>query len=248
MTTNVFDGAAGVIATDSRWSWKFGNYVVYLDDTGFDKIQVLEDLVIMYAGDGRMVEAWRNYLGASPRELAKQPAETKEVSVCMIDAKTGHFVKSAGGVYRLFETSRFGGSGGSYACSCWMQNRDAMRAVDTAKRVDPFSGGDVKFVDVRGKKSNLSVVHPTKPVTIAMVNEAVHKRGLVMSINNNSTILGTPVPFQVAAANDRGLEEFGEQIATGGLAPSAPFDGMEREWTAIEKQELNEALSRYGWK
>jgi len=248
MTTNVFDGAVSVVATDSRWSWVVGDKLVYLDDTGFDKIQVLPDLVVMYAGRGDLVQAWRNYFAAVPRTLASQPAETKEVCVCIIDAATGQFVKSAGGVYTVFETSRFGGSGGAFACGCWMDNRDALRAVETAKHSDQSSGGEVRFVDIKGNGGNVKPLHPTNVLTIDMVNAALHKRGQVMPIAKENKILNSSVPFKMAAANDRELEVFGEKVANGELPPHAPFYGMEREWTPIEKEELNDALTRYGWK
>lgn len=247
MTTNVFDGAVKVVATDSRWSWIYGPYVVYCDDTGFHKIQVLDDLVIMFAGRGDLIQSWRDYLATKPRILANQPAATKEVSICMFDAKTGEYVKSAGGVHRIVENSRFAGTGGEHACGCWVVNRNAIRAVETAKTIDPLSGGEVKFVDIVGNDDNLKhafMVYQTP--TIDVVSKALDSRGFVMKIND-STNLGTPVPFKVAAANDTALNDFKVQAASGQLPPSAPFEGMDREWSTVEKQEMNDALRSYGW-
>ena len=248
MTTNVFDGAAGVVATDSRWSWQWDKYIVYLDDTGFEKIQVLDDLVVMFAGNGLLIQAWRDYLAAVPRILANQPAETKKVSVCMIDAQSGEFVRSAGGDYQVFDTSRFGGTGGAHALGCWIANRNAVRAVETAKGRDPSSGGDVKFVDIKGSISNVKALYPTRAVTIHMVIEAVHKRGLVMTMSAKNLHFGKPVPFELAAAQDKNVAAFEQQLASGQLAPSAPFTGMNREWTAAEKEGINDTLKKYGWK
>jgi hypothetical protein len=250
MTTNVYDGPARTVATDSRWSWPviLGRWFVYLDDTGFDKIQVLKDLVVMYAGNGQLVQAWRDYFAAEPRDLSKQPAATKEVCVCVVDAETGAFVNSAGGDYQVFEDSHFGGTGGEYARDCWATNRDAIRAVETAKMKDRSSGGDVKYLDVVNKRGNLMLVHPTNLVTIQMVNQALHKRGVVMDLRKNVTVGGEAVPFEKAAAAHAELAEFGQQVAAGEISPSAPFAGMDREWTTAEKQGLNDALRKYGWK
>jgi hypothetical protein len=250
MTTNVFDGPARIVATDSRWSWPVidGRWFVYLDDTGFDKIQVLNDLVVMYAGDGQLVQAWRDYFADEARELAAQPTATKEVCVCVVDAETGVFVKSAGGDYEVFEDSLFGGTGGGYARKCWATNRKATRAVETAKAEDRSSGGEVKYVDIVNKDGNVKPVYPSELVTIQSVNLALYKRGVVMDLRKNVTVGGEAVPFELAAAAHAELAEFGQQVVAGQVSPSAPFAGMNREWTTAEKEGLNDALRKYGWK
>jgi hypothetical protein len=65
---------------------------------------------------------------------------------------------------------------------------------------------------------------------------------------DDAKVLGQPVPFNLAAANDKALVEFGEKVASGQLPPSAPFEGMDREWTPAEKQGINDALAEFGWK
>lgn len=244
MTTNVFDGASVVVATDSRWSYRYGNYLIYLDDTGFEKIEVVENAAFMFAGRGDRVQEWKHWLRTNPTSPEHQPTETKGMSVCVVSKMTGTVIMSVGD-YHVHEVSHFAGSGRDHARGCWIKNRDALKCVETAKSKDIYSGGEVKYFSVRDSKHNL---YPSAPVTIQMVNNALHTRGLVMSIND-TTATPSAVPFKMAAANDTGLEEFGKKIANGEISPSAPFDGMDRDWTATEKKGFDDALaSVFGWK
>jgi hypothetical protein len=50
MTTNIYDGNAKIMACDSRWSIPYGNWVFYLDDSGYEKIHRHTSYSLMFAG------------------------------------------------------------------------------------------------------------------------------------------------------------------------------------------------------
>jgi hypothetical protein len=49
MTTNIYDGNAKIMACDSRWSIPYGNWVFYLDDSGYEKILRHTSYSLMFA-------------------------------------------------------------------------------------------------------------------------------------------------------------------------------------------------------
>jgi hypothetical protein len=256
MTTNIFDSSGHLMATDSRWSIEYGDWLLYLDDTGYEKMLVRNGKVLMFAGYGRVIQLWKDWINSDPPDPSGMPAH-KGMSVCMVDGatRTVDFDAEqdivANGVYCA-------GSGSRSAYSCWSANRDAHRAVETAKSKDIFSGGEVKFYNFKNGSNNLVNNYPTAGITIKMVDQAILSRGSVMKTNTNSTS-GASLPFpKVAnakaaddAANDdkSAVEEIREKIAAGELSANAPCDGMHNDWTEENKAKFQKALGNmFGWK
>ena len=238
MTTNVFDEARGLMATDSRWSIRQGKYIIYLDDTGCDKILLVRKRAIMFAGNGGRIQQWKDWLLSEPKDDSMQPKE-EGICICIADVEAGRVKKSFKQTV-VDKEGYFAGSGTRFAVPCWAFNRDARRAVDTAKQADDCSGGEVKYVDF--KKSDHNLYHGNK-VTIQMVDNAILTRGLVMTTNTAQSL-----PFAAAANDDAELAEIRAKIAAGDLSASAPSDGMYEEWSAAEKNELKESLAEmFGW-
>lgn len=241
MTTNVFDGNAAVMATDSRWSIRHGKYVIYLDDTGFEKIELRNQHAFMFAGNGLRIQEWKSWIRSDPKDDSTQPAE-EGICVCVVSMDTKQ-VKFSVKQDVEREGGFFAGSGSTYAVPCWLVNKDAKRAVDTAKQSDIFSGGEIKFFNFATGAHNLG--YPSGDITIQMVVEAINKRGLAMTTNVNST---QPFPFAVAANDNPELAEIRQKIANGELSANAPCDGMYNEWTKEEKSSLKRALGDvFGW-
>jgi hypothetical protein len=242
MTTNVFDGNKAVMATDSRWSWRWGNYLLYLDDTGSEKIVLVERAAVMFAGKGNLIQAWKDFLWSKPTSWNDAPKELKGLSVCVVSVDTKSVLHAVGD-YHAVGNSGFAGTGRNFARTCWTQNGDACKSVRTAIAADHYSGGPVNYFDIGNNKHNL--VYQAK-ITIDMVNAALSTRGQVMSINDSNF---GPVPFAKAASADAGLKEFGDRVASGQVSPEAPFDGMTREWTKEETDGFQAALTQvFGWK
>ena len=83
---------AGVLATDSRWSQQQGRWLVYVDDTAFQKIEVSHDTAFMFAGRGIAIQRWKDWIREGGPEasipefdglcLCAVRMPTKEVRIC----------------------------------------------------------------------------------------------------------------------------------------------------------------------
>lgn len=244
MTTNVFDGAAGVIATDSRWSVLQGAWLVYVDDARFEKIERHNDFAFMFAGKGDVIQSWKTWIRSNPEGVQAMPP-CEGISVCIVDSKSKR-VKFCERQDIVKDGAYFSGTGSRFAYLCWEKNRNAQRSVESAKEVDMFTGGEVKYLDMTGDTHNLH--HVTNDVTIDMVRRALSTRGMVMQITGKIQS-GAPFPLKDAAANDEELKDLQGKIASGAISPDAPCDGMHSEWTYDQKTRLADALSDvFGWK
>lgn len=244
MTTNVFDGPVGLVATDSRWSIQRGRWLIYLDDTNFDKIELTDAAAFMFAGSAVLIEKWKLWIRSNPPDASGMP-ELQGISINGFDIKTKQ-VGYSEGISIKHEGSVFAGSGARHAVQCWTTNRDARRAVETAKAFDVATGGEVKFVDfTTGEKKLGGTVFA--PASVAEIDQALAKRGLIMDI----TAKGNPIPFKISdlAAAQGEVKEIQEQIAAGKLSAQAPCDAMYSDWTAEETSRLKTFLGNvFGWK
>jgi hypothetical protein len=244
MTTNVYDGNVGVVATDSRWSHTFGRWLIYVDDVPFEKIEVYRGAALVFAGKGRVIQRWKDWLATAPKaeDMDKRPS-ADGISVCVIDtgARAVLFHErqdiARDGAY-------FAGSGARFAFGCWSANRDAKRSVVTATVTDPATGGEVKFLECVSGVHNLRQV-PANRVTIDTVDRAVFERGMVMDISTKRS--GAP-PFKLsdlavgASAGDADLAELKRRLEAGEVSADAPCDSMHSEWSAEELARLDAAL------
>lgn len=248
MTTNVFDGNRGVIATDSRWSVLWSRWLVYVDDARFEKIERYKNNSFMFAGKGEVIQAWKTWIRSEPQDASAIPS-CDGISVCIVNADT-RTVTFCERQDIVKEGAYFSGTGSRYAYMCWEKNRSAQRSVESAKGVDYFTGGEVKFLDMVDGSHNLHL--GTADVTIQMVSSALNTRGMVMEIAAKTGNVGAPFKLSDIAANDAELQELQElqgMIASGALTPEAPCDGMHSEWTDDQKTKLQTALATvFEWK
>ncbi|NML43495.1 hypothetical protein HHL11_07030 [Ramlibacter sp. G-1-2-2] len=244
MTTNVYDGNVGLMTTDSRWSAAYGNYLIYVDDARFEKIERYNDAVFMFAGDGHAVQKWKSWIRSNPADDSNMPSCDKMcVCIARVSDKQVLFKERQDIVQ---DGAFFAGSGSRYAYVCWNDNRCAKRAVETAKQFDFSSGGDVKFFEFDSGKHNL--FSPAVEVTVDDVLKALNDRGMVMEIAVNGTSK-PPFKLKEAAANDPELKEVQAKIANGEISPTAPCDGMYSEWTPAQTSKLKSVLGEvFGWK
>lgn len=246
MTTNVYDSNVGLMTTDSRWSASYGKYLIFVDDARFEKIERYHDAVFMFAGDGHAIQKWKSWIRSSPVDDSGMP-DCEKMCVCIarISDKQVLFKERQDIVQ---DGAFFAGSGSRFAYLCWNDNRCAKQAVDTAKKFDFSSGGEVKFFEFGSGEHNLFA--PMVEVTVNDVLAALNDRGMVMEIAVNGT---NKPPFAlkdaVAAANDPELREVKAKLANGEISPTAPCDGMYSEWTPTQKSTLKSVLSEvFGWK
>jgi len=238
MTTNVNDITAAKLATDSRWSVHIpGHAICYIDDTGFDKIYVDSNMnfACSFAGNSILIALWKDWL-ATDMSTPQPPVfyNNVGVSICLMD-KTGMPLFFAGqDIQHQDDGSLFAGSGARPAYECWKINKCAETAVNSAKKLDHFSGGSVVSTDFTYGTHN---VRNSK--TLGDVNAIFTEKGLVMYLNSNQNT----VEFKTAAASDPKLQELARDLSAGSAQLTAPYDAMYQDWSPEHKEGLANALT-----
>lgn len=249
MTTNVFDKKLGVLATDSRWSIPYLDWVIFLDDSHFEKIERFKTSAFMFAGKGDGIQAWKDWIRSNPSDLSQRPSPNG-VAVCIVDTKNNETIYAERQDIML-ENASFAGSGCILAHNCWSTYKDPIKAVETAKLGDVYSGGDVKYLNCVDNSDNLNSITAVelRLENIKMVSQAILDRGLVMK---NTSVTNNAIPFRKmldAAANDAAsFKALEGKIANGEIFPDAPCAAMHNEWSKEEIQSLDNALHKvFGW-
>lgn len=239
------------MATDSRWSIQHGNWLFYLDDTGYDKIERMNGMALMFAGYGAKIQEYKYWLRSNPADDSNMP-DVKGMSVCMVEESTG--IVEVKEEQEIDESNVLcAGSGAWPAYRCWQANKSPLRAVDSAKMVDICSGGEVKFIDFPNSKTNVVSVHGAADLTIQVISENIFKRGIPMKLHTTQQN-ALNMPFSKVAggaANDEhaAREEIGALIASGELSANAPCAGMNNDWSDASKANFKRALGKmFGWK
>jgi hypothetical protein len=240
MTTNVYDVSSGLLTSDSRWSTEDGDWIAYVDDTGYDKIVFDEALALIFAGDMQTIDIWKEWFlngddGDEPLD------KVDDISIIGIDMKTGEQVYMSD--YLLYSHSHrgveaiYGGSGAPYAKDCWQENKCAMQATKTAIIKDVYSGGTTAHVNRQTSDSNVK-----NSASSNSAYEQLKERGMMINKTENRQ----PV-YVKDAANDPShpAQKIAEKVMSGKAALKAPFPGMDQPWTNEKKQELKEVLKRY---
>ncbi len=240
MTTNVYDKGALKVGTDSRWSFNTDYAVFYIDDSGFEKIVDTATAVFLFAGDSQVIQAWKEYLFD---EGIKDDPGLTGIAMLMVDKADGGVVFEHGQDIQLSNkigdvehmVASFAGSGARHAAGCWRSNNCAVKSVDTAKLMDPYSGGETKYFELATQTGNL-----TQDVGLKGMNVAFMERGMVMYLNSGQN----PVSIRDAAVTDDRVKGVVSQVAQGSVALSAPCDAQYMQPTAADNERLKSALGR----
>jgi hypothetical protein len=159
MTTNVYDLATGKLTSDSRWSFEEADWIVSIDDTGYDKIIADNELGLLFAGDMETIEIWKAWMRGG--RIGPLPVDHVDgISIIAVDMPSGDisFVTD----YLLFSVENgkveasYGGTGAPHAKDCWHVNRCAVKAIESAILEDKFSGGLTMFVDRKLSETNVT--------------------------------------------------------------------------------------------
>lgn len=245
MTTNAYDKNLGVMATDSRWSINYRDYILYLDNTGYNKIEVIADYIYMFAGDGVKIQEWKNWLRSAPNPQTI-PTDYKGINIGVADRRTKDMDTYGNGSLNM-DDGFFAGSGTLYAFTCWYKNRDPKKSVETAKNHDDHSGGEVKFYEINSNASNLN--YPQHEGDIISLGNAIMEKGKFI-MNKRTTSANSNINPSDADSVLK-IEDYAiikEKVANGELRASAPFDGMENDWSESDKERFKRHLAKaYGW-
>ena len=220
-------------ATDSRWSLSLGHAVLYIDDTSFEKIAHDGKLVFIFAGNSARIRDWKAWI-ANPQSTVSVRPPVDDIAICIIELASATVVFEHD-QHIMVDDGRFAGTGAWPAYTCWNVNRDALKAVESAKLADRFSGGNVKFFNLSTGEKNLN-----EPDDFDSIKNELLTRGMVMYFQNPAH-----VPVKEAAANDKVVDVALDQIAKGQQSLTAPCPAAANQWTEDEKSRLDSVLERY---
>ncbi len=245
MTTNVFCKKTNTLASDSRWSVKVTDKVagtevgstyaiVYVDDTGYDKICYDEDTGYIFAGTGPVIEKWKIWALSPNQALLTRPEVALGFSVCMTDLESSDIFYEHGQQVRDAEC-RMAGTGAKPAYDCWAQHGNAKKAVESAVGKDFFSGGQVKFLSGTDKSHNLSF-----STDFSLTSSQLLKKGMVMYPVTSQI----SVPLNQAAISDPRIASLVDQIQKNQISAEAPSGFDPVVWTPSDEARLDEALAK----
>jgi hypothetical protein len=239
MTTNVYDIGAGYLTTDSRWSIKNGDWVAYVDDTGYDKLVFDEQIAILFAGDLLKIDVWKQWFIEG--RTGEYPDLHDGMSLIIVDMSDGSSQFTADYLLKSIEgdllKALYAGTGAPHAKDCWQVNKCAKKAINSAIEADIFSGGLV--VELLRENAQSNVKNSAK---VDKVMYEMKERGIMTNVVTNITM------HVKDAANDGvtgDAKDFANKVVAGSLAISAPFPGINQPWTNDKKRELISVLDKY---
>lgn len=246
MTTTVYDRVNRLVATDSRWSrglddLGYPGHVAYVDDTGFGKMAVREDHVLTLAGNGLLIQHWKEWWSTDLNEprppilINGQEAitlhivkiSTNSIIFDIGEMLAAQFIDDNGSI---ITNAVFAGTGAPYAGGTWQKTGCARTSIEAAKLSDIRTGGDVRFVDFNSGSSNLE----TSKHLISDVAEALLQKGMIMDTNN---LLSQPVPI-----TENEVAHIRQLIANGDITPCAPTGGKPVNWNEKALTRLDAAI------
>ncbi|EGR6730032.1 hypothetical protein OYQ83_002154 [Salmonella enterica] len=210
--------------------------MLYVDNTGFGKLLQNENFIIVLAGNGVLIERWKNWFKS---DISKPfpDVETGDafLQVAIINKDRNELIFSSGVHLPISEhrelKALFSGSGRKYAARRWRERRCAKESVSAAIAADCYTGGEVRFIDFN--HGGLLNIEDTVN-TIKEVNQTLLKRGLIMDMNN-------PGRKHRPLTNEE-VESIRNLVANGDITPSAPTL-QSSPWTTEKRQQLNDAIN-----
>lgn len=250
MTTTVYDASQLLLTSDSRWSAEVslqdGTYLLFVDNTGFNKLANRLGGVLVLAGDGELISQWKSWWTAEGNiDVQTMPAvalnNMRMVSVMIVSKESGEILFDAGPKLAYADESAeegrtylavFSGSGQQFAANCWWTNRCSHTAVSSAAANDPCTGGDVKFINCTNDENNLE----DENFDYTSIKKSLTERGMLMKIADKNVI---PLDQHAQGADIK------DQIANGAIRASAPT-GMEStfKWDEARLAKLNHAVNK----
>lgn len=236
MTTNVMDHRNRKVTSDSRWSIADRDFLYFVDDTGFDKIEDRASAVMICAGNAGLIEQWRTWFIAGdfsvipPTEVELANGTFDAIYVTII-SKPSFTIDFSSGLYHAFQDdAHFCGSGAEYAKDCYSVNGCAIRCIESAKASDPQTGGEIKYYEFDSFQNNLSA----PPMSLAELIDELFNRGMVMNIKTRN----------ITSMNPMDKDSLKKALGAGTVSLSAPTGQAPRAWTDREKQDVQEAMKR----
>ncbi|MCQ9053043.1 hypothetical protein [Vibrio diabolicus] len=250
MTTTVYDVGASLVASDSRWSAYVnlldGQYLFFVDNTGFNKLVDRLGAVLVLAGDGELIAEWKKWWACDELNIHAMPevalSEIRKISVMIVSKEDREILFDAGPKLAIadeFEDNNarrylavFSGSGQQFASQCWFDNRCYNQSIVTASANDPCTGGDVKYINFATSAHNTS----DENFDYTSIEKSLMERGMLMKLADKNVI-----PLD----QHHQSEEIKNKIASGAIRASAP-SGKESTfvWDEARLEKLNQAINK----
>lgn len=244
MTTTVYDRINKQVACDSRWSVDlitcgYAGHVLYVDDTGFDKIADRGDFAMVVAGDGGLIQRWKEWWGAPSLEQMHPPVVLPSgqcISLYIVQKSKNTVIFDKGHKFAAYNADTneveavFSGSGGNHAANDWISSHNAKNAVEFAKVNDFYTGGAVKYVEFDTNSHNLQ----NGSMNFDVVVDAILRKGLIMDTKN-------PHLEHVPITNEE-VAHVRQMVINGSITPCAPTGKNTVDWDETSKSRLEDAI------
>ncbi|RTF27157.1 hypothetical protein D9B84_00640 [Serratia marcescens] len=246
MTTTVYDKVNRLIVTDSRWSKLlddvgYPGHVAYVDDTGFGKLAVRDDHVLTLAGNGLLIQHWKQWWAG---DLSEQRPPIlidgqEAISLHIVKISTNEIIFDIGEKLSAQTVDDdgnkvinavFAGTGAYHAGGVWLKSGCARTALEAAKIGDICTGGQLRYVDFDSGKQDIE----SEILLISEVAEAFLEKGMIMDTNNP---LSQPVPI-----TEQEVTHIRQLIANGDITPCAPTGGKPVVWDEKSIARLDHAI------
>lgn len=215
MTTTIYDGLQRVVGSDSRWSCfakevkgsfslcpqQEATHIVYVDDTGFGKILLRQDIVLCLAGNGGLIEQWKRWWRANTLVKNYPPFTTATgdyVALYAVDLKTNEMYPLSNQIDCSYVDPNtrqvralFSGSGGEIAFRAWRATMNVIASIKFAISFDCCSGGGVRYIDYAAQQQDIEDSFHT----MLDVRDKLITGGFVMELNIKNAIPITDAQF-----------------------------------------------------
>ncbi|MDE9538149.1 hypothetical protein [Xenorhabdus bovienii] len=252
MTTTAYDCDNMVVACDTRWSIDFllndGKHILIVDDTGFNKIVYRKGGVLICAGDGQTIAKMKEWWSAEYLDPEQMPYLERNgffnVSVLMISSN-GERLFDAGPKQVIYnqETDHFhaifSGTGGGYASFLFMRCGCIKSSVEGAIIFDPWSGGEVKFCNLRTTEHNLD----DENMDYNSIIETMKSKGVLMKVTDKYIANADGVEA-IGWKDHPQANDIAYQLASGSVKAYAPIGGKEIEWSEERNNKIKQAAMK----
>jgi hypothetical protein len=246
VTTNVFDGISGVVAADTRWSTlTSSNWMIYIDEPNYPKLVIKEiggdKYGFLFAGDGVAIQNWKNWL--SSNQTTARPSALS-MAICIVDLMQRKHIYHEGQEYLAVDALSITGSGALHALTCWMTNKCAKKAINSASMRDIHTGNYVQFYEMGTSEHNLP---EQNNMTIDDVRKTMAIRGYIMNkeIGKDSIIAISSIDsINSISANDvEEIKNIRNGLLHANISPTAPCIGVYNTRSEEQENALDNALS-----
>ncbi|EPM5567322.1 hypothetical protein PZS07_22220 [Providencia thailandensis] len=252
MTTTVYDCDNKLAACDTRWSANLNiggdDYIIHVDDTGFNKIVSRKGGIIICAGDGKTIEKikkwWSEDILVADDMPDLEEAGKFSVGLLMI-ASNGVIVHDSGLKQVLYDYEKdhkhaiFLGSGAKSAANFFIKCGCAKSSVKGAESLDPWSGGEVKFIDLNTLENNLD----DENLNYNSILTSMADRGEIMKANDIYIANSSSVETMKLSDHPQ-ADEIKSILANGSVKAYSPVGGDRAEWTKEENEQIKIAAAK----